>query len=167
MVPDQQGSATPWSPRSIESPLVYTLQVSFESVNRSSKTDLVGLAASHTNATNLTYAHKNLWLPLYKFQGGEKRHNGGRKTPGGVFCSLAKKREDVDLQKVEEVLAEHTPRWQNKKSQNKTEAAAAATLSVQLDEFKRKVEEEKIQNSSTEKSTTEKPLFEAMIWLCV
>jgi len=76
---------------------------------------------------------------------------------------LAKKREDVDLQKVEEVLAEHTPRWQNKKSQNKTEAAAKATLSEQLDEFKRKVEEEKIQNSSTEKSTTEKPLFEAMI----
>ena len=80
---------------------------------------------------------------------------------------MAKKREDVDLQKVEEVLAEHTPRWQNKKSQNKTEAAAKATLSEQLDEFKRKVEEEKIQNSSTEKSTTEKPLFEAMIWLCV
>jgi len=76
---------------------------------------------------------------------------------------LAKKREDVDLQKVEEVLAEHTPRWQNKKSQNKTEAAAKATLSEQLDEFKRKVEEEKIQNPSTEKSTTEKPLFEAMI----
>ena len=80
---------------------------------------------------------------------------------------MAKKREDVDLQKVEEVLAEHTPRWQNKKSQNKTEVAAKATLSEQLDEFKRKVEEEKIQNSSTEKSTTEKPLFEAMIWLCV
>ena len=76
---------------------------------------------------------------------------------------MAKKREDVDLQKVEEVLAEHTPRWQNKKSQNKTEAAAAATLSVQLDEFKRKVEEEKIQNPTTTKLTTEKPLFEAMI----
>ena len=76
---------------------------------------------------------------------------------------MAKKREDVDLQKVEEVLAEHTPRWQNKKSQNKTEAAAKATLSEQLDEFKRKVEEEKIHNPSTEKSTTEKPLFEAMI----
>ena len=76
---------------------------------------------------------------------------------------MAKKREDVDLQKVEEVLAEHTPRWQNKKSQNKAEAAAAATLSVQLDEFKRKVEEEKIQNPTTTKLTTEKPLFEAMI----
>ena len=76
---------------------------------------------------------------------------------------MAKKREDVDLQKVEEVLAEHTPRWQNKKSQNKTEAAAKATLSEQLDEFKRKVEEGKIQNPPTTKSTTEKPLFEAMI----
>ena len=109
---------------------------------------------------------QNIYLNV--FQGGEKRHNGGRKTPGGVFCSLAKKREDVDLQKVEEVLAEHTPRWQNKKSQNKTEAAAKATLTEQLEEFKRKVEDGNFPNppttsSAPAKQPAEQPLFEAMI----
>ena len=81
---------------------------------------------------------------------------------------MAKKREDVDLQKVEEVLAEHTPRWQNKKSQNKTETAAKATLTEQLEEFKRKVEDGNFQNppttsSAPEKQPVDKPLFEAMI----
>jgi len=94
-------------------------------------------------------------------QGGEKRHNGGRKTPGGVFCSLAKKHEHVDMNKVEEVLAEHTPRWQNKKSQNKTQRAAETNLKNELDEFKRQIEDQNL--SKGESSSIVKPLFEAMI----
>ena len=42
------------------------------------------------------------------FKGGMKRHNKGRKTPGGVFIALLRQNPDVDQNELEKIIDNHS-----------------------------------------------------------
>ena len=52
-----------------------------------------------------------IWTLIDFFKGGLPRHNKGRKTPGGVFIQLLKKRDDVDQAELTKIMKNHDPAW--------------------------------------------------------
>ena len=40
-----------------------------------------------------------------------KRHNKGRKTPGGVFIALLRQNPDVDQNELEKIIDNHSQFW--------------------------------------------------------
>ena len=66
-------------------------------------------------------------------QGGQQRHNKGRKTPGGVFIALLRQREDVCQPSLEKVVGHHNDSWQSRKRRKQMEKAAKNENNGDLD----------------------------------